>query len=122
MTSQQHSPPPSGMYSGGRKNRRRKTRRRKTRRRKTRRRKTRRRKTRRNKGRQSTPYSEILYLKTRKKQKKKHCGKYYKGVHGIHQKTCKKDPKCIYSDQGSGGEWCFTKKRKYTKRKKTHKQ
>ena len=79
-----------------------------------------RRKTRRNKGRQVTPYSDILYERRIKEHKKKHCGKYYKGAHGIRRKACKKDPKCIYGDHGSGGEWCFTKKRKYTKRKKSH--
>ena len=52
----------------------------------------------------------------RAKHKKKYCGKYFKGTYGINKKGCKKDELCIYADQGSGGEWCWTKKRKYTKK------
>jgi len=52
----------------------------------------------------------------RAKHKKKYCGKYFTGTYGINKKGCKKDELCIYADQGSGGEWCWTKKRKYTKK------
>ena len=116
--------------AGGKKRKKRKTRKRKkktkrnspSKKRRTRSKSSKRRKkkTRRNKGRQSTPYSEILYERQRKEHKKKHCGKYYKGAHGIHKKACKKDSECIYSDHGSGGEWCFTKKR--SKRKTMRKK
>jgi len=118
--------------AGGKKRKKRKTRKRKrktkrnspSKKRRTRSKssKRRRKKTRRNKGRQSTPYSDILYERQRKEHKKKHCGKYYKGAHGIHKKACKKDSECIYSDHGSGGEWCFTKKRGYIKRKTRRKK
>ena len=54
----------------------------------------------------------------RKQEKKKYCKKYYKGKYGINKKGCKKDPMCKYVDMGSGGEWCYTKKRKYKKKKR----
>ena len=42
--------------------------------------------------------------------------------YGINKKGCKKDPMCKYVDMGSGGEWCYTKKKskqkKNTRRKK----
>lgn len=44
----------------------------------------------------------------RAKYKKKYCGKYLTGTYGVNKKGCKKDELCVYSDQGSGGEWCFT--------------
>tara|TARA_B110000438_G_C15806126_1_gene647424 strand:- start:2218 stop:2754 length:537 start_codon:yes stop_codon:yes gene_type:complete len=55
---------------------------------------------------------------SRKKHKKGYCKKYYKGKYGINKKGCKKDQKCKYVDMGSGGEWCYTKKRAYKKRRK----
>ena len=54
----------------------------------------------------------------RKTQKKKYCKKYYKGKYKIDKRGCKKDPRCLYADMGSGGEWCYTKKRAYKKRRK----
>lgn len=51
----------------------------------------------------------------RAKHKKKYCGKYFKGTYGINKKGCKKDELCIYADQGSGGEWCWTKKKIHKK-------
>ena len=45
----------------------------------------------------------------RKREKGKYCKKYYKGKYDINKKACKKDPKCKYTDMGSGGEWCYTK-------------
>ena len=54
----------------------------------------------------------------RKQEKKKYCKKYYKGKYGINKKRCKKDPMCKYVDMGSGGEWCYTKKKKYKKKKR----
>lgn len=44
----------------------------------------------------------------RKTQKKKYCKKYYKGKYKIDKRGCKKDPRCLYADMGSGGEWCYT--------------
>jgi hypothetical protein len=55
---------------------------------------------------------------SREKHKKGYCKKYYKGKYGINKKGCKKDQKCKYVDMGSGGEWCYTKKRAYKKRRK----
>ena len=55
---------------------------------------------------------------SREKHKKEYCKKYYKGKYDIDKKGCEKDPKCIYVDMGSGGEWCYTKKRRYKKRRK----
>jgi len=43
----------------------------------------------------------------RKTQKKKYCKKYYKGKYKIDKRGCKKDPRCLYADMGSGGEWCY---------------
>ena len=54
---------------------------------------------------------------SREKHKKEYCKKYYKGKYGINKKGCKKDSKCTYVDMGSGGEWCYTKK----KSRKNHK-
>ena len=53
---------------------------------------------------------------SKKKHRKGYCKKYYKGKYGINRKGCKKDAKCKYVDMGSGGEWCYTKKRAYKKR------
>ena len=55
---------------------------------------------------------------SREKHKKEYCKKYYKGKYDIDKKGCEKDPKCKYVDMGSGGEWCYTKKRRYKKRRK----
>ena len=55
---------------------------------------------------------------SREKHKKGYCKKYYKGKYRINKKGCKKDQKCKYVDMGSGGEWCYTKKRAYKKRRK----
>jgi len=67
-------------------------------------------------GKKRRTHKKSKMEKARGEAKKQYCGRYLTGKYGVNKKGCKKDEKCVYSDMGSGGEWCWKKKRKYSKK------